>query len=97
MLHSLFTSNNTFHLLCLKVVGKNKEEVDFGSEGFFGDIIQPDESGNDYEAQRKAWREGTDFKFVAEFYAKIVPDEGEQSVEVPTRTGGVIETTAEEV
>jgi hypothetical protein len=46
------------------------EDVPFGDDAYYGEIIQKDFRGYDYIQQRDAWREGTDLSFVAEFFAK---------------------------
>jgi hypothetical protein len=56
---------------------EKKEDVPFGEEVYYGTIIQKDAKGLDYFQQRDAWREGTDFSFAAEFYAKIASAEEE--------------------
>lgn len=65
---------NTIGQLCnfngLMICGEDGGEVAFGEDEFYKEIIKEDFRGFDFEAQRDAWREGTDFSFIAEFPAK---------------------------
>ena len=49
----------------------------FGEDEFYQKIVQDDIRG-DFEKQRDAWREGTDFSFTVEFPAKK-PDDADTS------------------
>lgn len=44
--------------------------MEIGNDSTFQDIIQIDSLGRDYLAQRDAWREGTSFPFLMEFFAR---------------------------
>mmetsp|Transcript_27498 Transcript_27498/g.27719 ORF Transcript_27498/g.27719 Transcript_27498/m.27719 type:complete len:234 (-) Transcript_27498:44-745(-) len=54
---------------------KSGEEVTFGQDEYFQEIVCKDETGNDFFAQRDAWREGNEFNFELEFYAKVGDEE----------------------
>lgn len=54
---------------------ETKEDVAFGEDSYYEQIIQKDFRDYDYTKQRDTWREGTDFSFIAEFYAQIDPKE----------------------
>ena len=43
--------------------------MEFGQDEYYKQIFKEDFRGFDYEKQRDAWREGTDFSFACEFYA----------------------------
>ena len=49
--------------------GDNIEQVAFGEDSYFEQIIQADENGLGYEKRRDTWKEGSDFPFVAELFA----------------------------
>ena len=77
----------------LQLCGEKGQEVAFGEDSYYQEIIQPDFRGFDYAKQRDSWREGTDFAFSAQFYA-ISEEEGEGEGE---GGGKVIDVEAEEV
>lgn len=54
----------------LELCSEGGEPIPFGEDAYYAEIIKADFRGYDFEKQRDAWREGTDFSFVAEFYAK---------------------------
>jgi len=60
----------------------------FGEDSYYKEIVVTDFRGYDYEKQRDAWREGTDFKFACEFYAEA--DEKPAAA----ATGKVVDTVA---
>jgi hypothetical protein len=53
----------------LALCQKNGDNVAFGEDPYYNEIILSDFRGYDYEKQRDTWREGTDFTFAAEFFA----------------------------
>lgn len=65
---------NTIGQLCnynaLKLCDAQGGEVVLGEDEYYSTIIQEDVRGFAYDAQRDAWREGTDFAFTAVFSAK---------------------------
>jgi hypothetical protein len=65
---------NTIGQLCnynaLKLCDAQGGEVVLGEDEYYSTIIQEDVRGFAYDAQRDAWREGTDFVFTAVFSAK---------------------------
>lgn len=66
---------------------KDKEDVPFGDDEYYKEIIKEDFRGYGFEKQRDTWKEGQDFKFAAEFFAIIDPDSdteesGEEVVDV---------------
>ena len=68
-------------------------EVPFGEDAFYEKIFVPNEKGFDFQKQRDDWKEGTDFSFVVEFWAKknedaSVDDSGNSDRQV-------VDTTAE--
>jgi len=75
----------------LQLCGEKGQEVAFGEDSYYQEIIQPDFRGFDYAKQRDSWREGTDFAFSAQFYA-ISEEEGEGEGDAK-----VIDVEAEEV
>jgi len=60
----------------LEMRAENEGEVRFGDDAYYEQIIQEDFRGYNYTKQRDAWREGTDFSFVAEFFARIDQRDG---------------------
>lgn len=54
----------------LKCCDENGGDVLFGDDSYYKQIIKEDFRGFDYEKQRDSWREGTDFSFVARFFAE---------------------------
>ena len=79
----------------LQLCGEKGQEVAFGEDSYYQEIIQPDFRGFDYAKQRDSWREGTDFAFSAQFYA-ISEEEGEGEGE-GEGGGKVIDVQAEKV
>jgi hypothetical protein len=67
------------------------EDVSFGEDAFYDEIIKKDSRGFDFAKQRDTWKEGTPFSFSAEFFA-------EEDRSDATPAGGadssVVETTA---
>lgn len=57
---------------------ENGEDVPFGQDEYYTDIFINDSEGNNFMTQRDAWREGTDFKFAVEFFAKEGDAQGEE-------------------
>ena len=66
---------NTIGQLCnynaLMLCDAEGTEVVLGEDEYYSTIIQEDFRGFAYDAQRDAWREGTDFTFSAVFQAKV--------------------------
>jgi len=58
---------------------ENEGEIRFGDDAYYEQIIQEDSRGYNYTKQRDTWREGTDFSFVAEFFARIDQSDGNGS------------------
>lgn len=55
------------------------EDVPFGEEEFYSQIIQQSPSGKKYEEHRDSWKEGADFSFAAQFVAEAdVVEKGEK-------------------
>ena len=48
---------------------KDREDVLFGEDSYYQEIIKENQQGFDFEEQRAAWKEGTEFSFTSEFYA----------------------------
>jgi hypothetical protein len=65
------------------------DDVPFGEDAYYEQIIVKDFRDYDFQKQRDAWREGTDFTFKAEFYAEAEAAAAEDS--------NVVDTEAEEV
>ena len=75
----------------LKLVTETGEDVPFGEDSYYETIIKEDFRGYDFQKQRDAWKEGTPFKFSAEFFAA---EEGGASAPESVGDGSVVETTA---
>ena len=76
----------------LKLCTETGEDVPFGEDVYYEEIIKEDFRGYDFQKQRDTWREGTPFKFQAEFFCL---EEGDSSSEeTDSSTASVIETTA---
>ena len=58
--------NNNGIILCNPDGG----DVEFGEDSVYESIFLPDALGYDFQKQRDAWREGQDFSFVVEFFAR---------------------------
>lgn len=54
----------------LELCDDSGNPINFGEDDYYSQIFLPDFRGFDFVKQRDAWREGVDFSFVAEFYAK---------------------------
>ena len=77
----------------LKLCNDKGEDVAFGEDAYYEEIVKTDFRGYDFQKQRDAWREGTPFKFAAEFYcAEEKPSEPESAD--GDAGSKVIETTA---
>ncbi len=72
---------NTIGQICnyngLLICNEDGSDAAFGEDEFYQKIVQDDIRG-DFEKQRDAWREGTDFSFTVEFPAKK-PDDADTS------------------
>ena len=77
----------------LQLCSEKGEEVAFGEDKYYEEIILKDFRGYDFQKQRDSWREGTDFSFAAEFYAISEEEEEESS---STAGAGVV-VDAEEI
>eukprot|EP01035_Chromulina_nebulosa_P019091 gene19091-24919_t len=53
----------------LELKSEEGEDVNFGEDQYYEEIIQKDFRGYNFTEQRDSWREGTDYSFIAEFYA----------------------------
>lgn len=73
---------------------ENEGEVRFGDDSYYEQIIQEDFRGYNYTKQRDAWREGTDFSFVVEFFARIDQRDGSTSPAKKIYADKVIDTQA---
>lgn len=62
----------------LNLCSEKGEEVAFGEDAYYQEIVQPDFRGYDFAKQRDTWREGTDFVFSAKFFA-ITEEEEEEA------------------
>lgn len=67
----------------LKLCDKDGNDVAFGDDSYYQEIILKDFRDYDFEKQRDTWREGTDFKFLAQFYAENELDTSSPSVSSP--------------
>ena len=56
----------------------NGDDVAFGSDPYYEEIVK-ERNGKKFEAQRDTWKEGTDFNFEAEFFARTEEEDEEQS------------------
>ena len=63
------------NLHALELCDEEGKEVPFGSDEYFDQIVTLDSQGKKFTLQRDAWREGSDFKFSAEFFAKTEPND----------------------
>lgn len=54
----------------LEMCEENGDPVAFGEDAYYEQIFVEDFRGFDFQKQRDAWREGTDFTFAVEFFAK---------------------------
>ena len=80
----------------LQMCSEEGNEVPFGEDSYYEEIVKPDFRGYDFIKQRDAWREGTDFSFSAEFFAiseEEDEDEGSSSSSSSgsDRSGAVID------
>lgn len=76
------------------------EQVPFGEDDYYEQIVVTDFRGYDFQKQRESWREGTDFTFKAEFYAEeeISSIEEQEELELDDMMNeNIVETTADEV
>ena len=55
----------------LEMCEENGDPVAFGEDAYYEKIFVEDFRGFDFQKQRDAWREGTDFSFAVEFFAKM--------------------------
>jgi len=65
------------------------EDVPFGEDKYYEQIVQKDFRGYDFSQQRDAWREGTDLSFIVEFFAK--QEKAEASAEATAAPDDVID------
>lgn len=63
----------------LNLCSEKGEEVAFGEDAYYQEIVQPDFRGYDFAKQRDTWREGTDFAFSAKFFAITEEEEEEEA------------------
>jgi len=82
ILGSLCNANNL--IMCTK----DGEEVPFGEDSYYQEIIKDDHRDFNYEKQRDSWREGTDLPFVAEFFARA--GEGSSEDEASSESAGKV-------
>lgn len=76
------------------------EQVPFGEDDYYEQIVVTDFRGYDFQKQRESWREGTDFTFKAEFYAEEETSSIEEQEELELddmMNENIVETTADEV
>ncbi len=81
----------------LKLCNDKGEDVAFGEDAYYEEIVKTDFRGYDFQKQREAWREGTPFKFQAEFYCAEEVGSEPEAVEDEGVGGTVVETTAVDV
>ena len=67
------------NLNSLRYCDKEGNDVPFGEDQYYEQIVVTDFKGHDFIKQRDSWREGTDFSFKLEFYAEQEKDESESS------------------
>jgi hypothetical protein len=67
------------NLNSLRYCDKDGNDVPFGEDQYYEQIVVTDFKGHDFIKQRDSWREGTDFSFKLEFYAEQEKDESESS------------------
>ena len=60
----------------LRICDKNGDLLGLGDDDCYDQIIKEDSRGFDFQKQRDAWRESTDFSFVSEFWAVQPADDG---------------------
>ena len=69
-----FGLETTFGQLCnmnsLIMCKENGDEVSFGEDSYYQEIILDDFRQYNFTKQRDSWKEGTDFPFTSEFFAK---------------------------
>jgi hypothetical protein len=77
----------------LQYVTEDGEDVPFGEDEYYSQIIQKDFREYDFEQQRDAWREGTDLAFTAKFFAiKDIEEEGDgEKEESESRNENIID------
>ena len=63
----------------LEMCEENGDPVPFGEDAYYEKIFVQDFRGFDFQKQRDAWREGTDFSFATEFFAKMEESESSAS------------------
>lgn len=76
------------------------EQVPFGEDDYYEQIVVKDFRGYDFQKQRETWREGTDFTFKAEFYAEEEESSIDEQEEVELddmMNENIVETTVDEV
>mmetsp|Transcript_24783 Transcript_24783/g.22513 ORF Transcript_24783/g.22513 Transcript_24783/m.22513 type:complete len:217 (+) Transcript_24783:9-659(+) len=72
----------------LELTTEEGEDVNFGEDQYYEEIIQKDFRGYNFTEQRDSWREGTDYSFVAEFFA-LREEEEDSDSEVDSSTNVV--------
>jgi len=77
----------------LAMCGENGEDVPFGEDSYYEQIVLDDFRGFNFIKQRDTWKEGTDFSFTANFFA--VADEVEEEGEGKASAIDVEEVKAE--
>jgi hypothetical protein len=64
------TIGNLCNLNSLLMCSSSGDQVPFGEDSYYEEILVKDFRGYDFTQQRDAWKEGTDFSFTAEFFAR---------------------------
>jgi hypothetical protein len=67
------------NLNSLRFCDKEGNDVPFGEDQYYEQIVVKDFKGHDFTKQRDTWREGTDFSFILEFFAEQDKDDETES------------------
>jgi uncharacterized protein YciU (UPF0263 family) len=87
-----------FYFIIPKMCSENGDQVPFGEDNYYEQIVKDDFRGYDFIKQRESWREGTDFSFKAEFFAEedAPTIEEQEELELDDMLGTTaVDTTAE--
>lgn len=67
------------------------DQVPFGTDEFYEEIILDDYRGYNFTQFQSTWREGTDMPFTAEFFAMSEGDDSEEDATAASSSGDVID------
>ena len=67
------------------------DQVPFGTDEFYEEIILDDYRGYNFTQFQNTWREGTDMQFTAEFFATSEGDDSEEEETIAAANGNVID------